>query len=159
MDVTLVIPLFNEEESIPELCEWIQRVCVSNGLSYEVLLIDDGSSDGSWGIVESLSASNSNIKGIKFTRNYGKSAALNEGFQCASGEVVITMDADLQDNPDEIPALRNKIREGYDIVSGWKKKRNDPLEKRLPSKFFNWVDRKSTRLTPVTATSRMPSSA
>lgn len=146
MDVSLVIPLFNEEESLPELCAWINKVCLEHGLAYEIILIDDGSTDRSWEVVETLTKENANIKGIRFTRNYGKSAALNEGFQVASGQVVITMDADLQDNPDEIPALCNKIREGFDIVSGWKKKRKDPLEKRLPSKFFNWVTAKISHI-------------
>lgn len=146
MDVSLVIPLFNEEESLPELCSWINKVCLEHRLAYEIILIDDGSTDRSWEVVETLTKENANIKGIRFTRNYGKSAALNEGFQVASGQVVITMDADLQDNPDEIPALCNKIREGFDIVSGWKKKRKDPLEKRLPSKFFNWVTAKISHI-------------
>jgi len=146
MDVSLVIPLFNEEESLPELCAWINKVCLEHRLAYEIILIDDGSTDRSWEVVETLTKENANIKGIRFTRNYGKSAALNEGFQVASGQVVITMDADLQDNPDEIPALCNKIREGFDIVSGWKKKRKDPLEKRLPSKFFNWVTAKISHI-------------
>lgn len=146
MDVSLVIPLFNEEESLPELCAWINKVCLEHRLAYEIILIDDGSTDRSWEVVETLTKENANIKGMRFTRNYGKSAALNEGFQVASGQVVITMDADLQDNPDEIPALCNKIREGFDIVSGWKKKRKDPLEKRLPSKFFNWVTAKISHI-------------
>jgi glycosyltransferase involved in cell wall biosynthesis len=146
MDVSLVIPLFNEEESLPELCEWVDRVCRVNALAYEIILVDDGSTDRSWDVVERLSQTNENIKGIRFTRNYGKSAALNEGFQVVKGEVVITMDADLQDNPDEIPALYKKIKEGYDIVSGWKKKRKDPLEKRLPSKFFNWVTARISKI-------------
>lgn len=142
MDISVIVPLYNEEESIPELCTWIDRVAKAHALSYEVLLIDDGSTDRSWEIVTELSQANPAIKGIKFQRNYGKSAALNEGFKACCGEVVITMDADLQDSPDEIPALRDKIREGWDIVSGWKKKRHDPLEKRIPSKFFNWVTAK-----------------
>src|SRR5688572_32987756 len=109
MDVSIVVPLFNEEESLPELCSWIERVCIENHLSYEIVLIDDGSTDASWKIIESLSAKNPHIKGIRFQRNYGKSAALNEGFKMVQGEVVITMDADMQDSPDEIPALRNMI--------------------------------------------------
>lgn len=139
MDISVIVPFYNEEESLPELAAWIDRVARANALSYEVILIDDGSTDRSWEIVEGLIRQNPAIKAIKFQRNYGKSAALNEGFRACEGDVVITMDADLQDSPDEIPALRNKILEGWDIVSGWKKKRHDPLEKRIPSKFFNWV--------------------
>lgn len=143
MDISIIVPLFNEEESVPELCSWIQRVAIAHELSYEILLIDDGSTDRSWEIVEALSKENNHIKAIKFQRNYGKSAALNEGFKFCKGDVVITMDADLQDSPDEIPGLREMIlNEGYDIVSGWKKTRHDPLEKRLPSKFFNWTTSK-----------------
>lgn len=128
MDISIVVPLFNEEESLPELCAWIERVVEANNYSYEILLIDDGSSDDSWSVIENLSIRNSNIKGIKFQRNYGKSAALNEGFKAAKGDVVITMDADLQDSPDEIPELiRMVMEDGYDLVSGWKKKRFDPL--------------------------------
>ena len=140
MDVSIVVPLYNEEESLPELCAWIERVVVENSLTYEVILIDDGSTDESWGKVEDLSHSNPNIKGIRFRRNYGKSAALNEGFKAAQGDVVITMDADMQDSPDEIPGLRNMIvNEKYDLVSGWKKKRFDPITKTIPTKFFNSV--------------------
>ena len=142
LDISLVIPLYNEEESLPELCEWIAKVMSSNDYSYEVLLIDDGSTDNSWQQVAKLSEGNSSIKGIRFNRNYGKSAALNTGFKHASGNVVITMDADLQDSPDEIPALEKMIREEkFDLVSGWKKKRHDPISKTLPSKFFNFVTR------------------
>ena len=138
MDVSIVVPLYNEEESLPELCAWIERVVVENSLTYEVILVDDGSTDESWGKVEDLSHSNPNIKGIRFRRNYGKSAALNEGFKAAQGDVVITMDADMQDSPDEIPGLRNMIvNEKYDLVSGWKKKRFDPITKTIPTKFFN----------------------
>lgn len=123
MDLSLVIPLYNEEESLPELCEWIDRVCQQNKYSYEIILVDDGSTDGSWKVIENLRTGNTNIKGIKFQRNYGKSAGLNEGFKAAQGDVIITMDADLQDNPEEIPELRKMIiDEGYDLVSGWKKK-------------------------------------
>lgn len=123
MDVSIVIPLFNEEESLPELLAWIERVVNANQLSYEVILIDDGSTDDSWNVIEKLRTSNSNIKGIKFQRNYGKSAALNEGFKAALGQVIITMDADMQDSPDEIPELRRMVlEENYDIVSGWKKR-------------------------------------
>ena len=145
MDISIIIPLFNEEESLPELCSWIEKVMNKNNYSYEVLLIDDGSKDKSWSVIENISSKNSNIKGIKFRRNYGKSAALNIGFQKAIGNVVITMDADLQDSPDEIPALYNKImKEGYDLVSGWKQKRYDPLSKTIPTKLFNWAARKAS---------------
>jgi glycosyltransferase involved in cell wall biosynthesis len=141
MDLSIVIPLLNEEESLPELCDWINRVCVNHNYTYEVILIDDGSTDDSWNVIQQLSDANQNIKGIKFQRNYGKSAALNEGFKAAQGDVVITMDADLQDSPDEIPELRKMIMEdGYDLVSGWKKVRYDnTLTKNIPSKFFNAV--------------------
>jgi len=140
MDVSIIVPVYNEDESLPELCAWIERVVNGNSISYEVLMIDDGSSDNSWKVIESLNQRNRCLKGIRFQRNYGKSAALNEGFRVAKGDVVITMDADLQDSPDEIPELRRMIIEnGYDIVSGWKRKRHDPFEKRIPSKFFNWV--------------------
>lgn len=122
MDITIIIPLYNEEESLPELAEWIKRVVDVHNLSYEIIMIDDGSSDASWEVIENLKVKNSNIKGIKFQRNYGKSAALNEGFKAAAGDVVLTMDADLQDSPDEIPEMRRMIvEEGYDMVSGWKK--------------------------------------
>jgi glycosyltransferase involved in cell wall biosynthesis len=146
MDVSVVIPLLNEEESLPELCAWIESVANANHLSYEILLIDDGSSDDSWQVIEQLSSANSDIKGIKFQRNYGKSAALNEGFKAAKGEVIITMDADMQDSPDEIPELRRMIVEdGYDLVSGWKKKRFDnKLTKNIPSKIFNAAARKTS---------------
>jgi len=144
MDLSLVIPLFNEEESLPELCDWINRVMNANNFSYEIILVDDGSTDSSWKVIENLRRQNSNIKGIKFQRNYGKSAGLNEGFRVAEGDVVITMDADLQDSPEEIPELRRMTLDGgYDIVSGWKKKRYDStLAKNIPSKFFNAVTRK-----------------
>lgn len=143
MDFSVVVPLFNEEESLPELCAWIERVAKDNHLDYEIILVDDGSTDDSWNVVESLAASNPFIRGIRFQRNYGKSAALNEGFRVALGEVVITMDADLQDSPDEIPGLISMIREQkYDLVSGWKKTRHDPISKTIPSKFFNWVTTK-----------------
>lgn len=136
--LSIVIPFYNEEESLAELCQWVRRVCEANGYRYEIILVDDGSTDGSWSVVESLHRSSPQIKGIQFHRNYGKSAALNEGFHVCQGDIVITMDADLQDSPEEIPELVAKIEEGYDLVSGWKKMRRDPLEKRLPSKFFNW---------------------
>lgn len=144
MDLSLVIPLYNEEESLPELSEWIDRVMKANNLTYEVIYVDDGSVDNSWEVIETLRQKNPNIKGIKFQRNYGKSAGLNEGFRAAEGEVVITMDADLQDSPEEIPELRRMILENdFDIVSGWKKKRYDnTLTKNIPSKFFNAVTRK-----------------
>jgi glycosyltransferase involved in cell wall biosynthesis len=148
MDISIIVPLYNEEESLPELCDWIIRVANANHYSYEIILIDDGSNDASWSVIESLSAGNSAIKGIKFQRNYGKSGALNEGFRAASGDVVITMDADLQDSPDEIPGLYKMIKEeGFDLVSGWKKKRYDnALTKNIPSKFFNAVTRKVSKI-------------
>ncbi|HMU25626.1 MAG TPA: glycosyltransferase family 2 protein [Ferruginibacter sp.] len=146
MDISIIIPLYNEEESLPELVEWIKRVVDAHQLSYEIIMIDDGSNDGSWEIIEQLKAANQNIKGIKFQRNYGKSAALNEGFKAALGDVVITMDADMQDSPDEIPELRRMIvDEGFDMVSGWKKKRYDnTFTKNIPSKLFNAVARKKS---------------
>ncbi|MBL7845002.1 MAG: glycosyltransferase family 2 protein [Cyclobacteriaceae bacterium] len=142
-DISVVIPVFNEEESLPELSDWISRVMKAHGYSYEVLFVDDGSTDSSWKKIQSISTSNPNFKGIKFNRNYGKSAALQTAFRAAQGEVVITMDADLQDSPDEIPELYAMIKQqGYHLVSGWKKKRNDPFTKTVPSKFFNYVTRK-----------------
>ncbi|MBQ5903463.1 MAG: glycosyltransferase family 2 protein [Alistipes sp.] len=142
MDVSVVVPLYNEEESLPELVAWIDRVAKDNRLSYEVIMIDDGSTDRSWEVVEKLAKQYDTVRGIAFRRNYGKSAALYCGFEAAQGEVVITMDADLQDSPDEIPELRRMIlEEGYDLVSGWKKKRYDPIGKRWPSKFFNGTAR------------------
>ncbi len=145
MDISIIIPLLNEEESLPELCLWIEKVMNKNNYSYEVLLIDDGSKDKSWSVIEDISSKNSYIKGVKFRRNYGKSAALNIGFKKALGNVVITMDADLQDSPDEIPALYDKIiKDGYDLVSGWKQKRYDPLSKTIPTKLFNWAARKAS---------------
>jgi glycosyltransferase involved in cell wall biosynthesis len=143
MDLSIVIPLIDESESLPELSAWIEKVMIENGYSYEIIFVDDGSSDISWEVICRLRDRNPNIKGIKFQRNYGKSAGLNEAFRAASGEVVITMDADLQDSPDEIPGLRKMIMEdGYDMVSGWKKKRYDnTLTKNIPSKFFNAVTR------------------
>jgi glycosyltransferase involved in cell wall biosynthesis len=143
MDISVVVPLFNEVESLPELCAWIDQVMQENKFSYEVLLTDDGSNDGSWKVIESIGASNSSIKGIRLRRNYGKSAALNVAFQRAQGDVVITMDADLQDSPDEIPALYNLImKDEFDLISGWKKKRHDPITKTIPTKLFNWATRK-----------------
>ena len=145
MDISVLIPLFNEEESLPELCSWIKKVMLENNYSYEVLLLDDGSKDNSWSVIENLSLENKSIKGVKFRRNYGKSAALNIGFQRAIGNVVITMDADLQDSPDEIPGLYDKIiKDNYDLVSGWKQKRYDPISKTLPTKLFNWAARKAS---------------
>ena len=145
LDLSIVVPLYNEAESLPELVAWIDRVARANGLTYEAILVDDGSNDGSWEVVEKLKQSYPAVRGIGFGRNYGKSAALYCGFEAAEGEVVITMDADLQDSPDEIPALRRMILdEGYDLVSGWKKKRYDPIGKRWPSKFFNWTARRAS---------------
>ena len=148
MDLSIVIPLLNEEESLPELCAWIERVMHANNYSYEVIMIDDGSTDGSWKVIEQLRKANQNIKGIKFQRNYGKSAALNEGFKAAQGDVIITMDADMQDSPDEIPELRKMIIEGgFDMVSGWKKKRYDnTLTKNIPSKLFNAAARSMSKI-------------
>lgn len=138
MDLSIVIPLYNEAESLPELHAWIKRVAEREHLEYEVIFVDDGSNDGSWQVIEDLRQQHHEVKGIKFRRNYGKSPALFCGFQAAQGDVVITMDADLQDSPDEIPALFRMIQEeGYDLVSGWKKKRYDPLSKTLPTKLFN----------------------
>ena len=142
LDISVVVPLFNEAESLPELVAWIDRVAHENSLTYEVIMVDDGSTDGSWGVVKELSVRYPAVKGISFMRNYGKSAALYSGFEMASGEVVFTMDADLQDSPDEIPEMRRMILEdGYDLVSGWKRKRYDPIGKRWPSKFFNLTAR------------------
>ena len=144
MDLSVIIPLYNEEESLPELTAWIERVTAEQTLSYEIVMVDDGSTDRSWKVIEELHSKNPNIKGIKFRRNYGKSAALNTAFAVCQGDVVITMDADLQDSPDEIPELyRMIINEGYDVVSGWKQKRYDNvLLKNIPSKLFNWTTRR-----------------
>lgn len=143
MDISVIVPLYNEDESLPELSAWIARVMEANHFSYEVIMVDDGSNDTSWQVIESLSAQNPNIKAIKFRRNYGKSAALHCGFQIAQGEVVITMDADMQDSPDEIPELyRMVMNEDYDLVSGWKKKRYDPVSKTIPTKIYNAAARK-----------------
>ena len=146
MDLSIIIPLYNEDESLPELAAWVDRVITSHGCSYEIIMIDDGSDDKSWEVIQQLRQENPNIKGIKFQRNYGKSAALNEGFKAAQGDVIITMDADMQDSPDEIPELRRMILEdGFDLVSGWKKKRYDnTLTKNIPSKLFNAAARKSS---------------
>lgn len=142
LDVSIVVPVFNEHESIPHLEKWIREVMDAHKFRYEIIMVDDGSDDGSWKVIESLVELNDNVKGIKFRRNYGKSAALNTGFQEALGEVVVTMDADLQDSPEEIPELHRMLMEdGYDLVSGWKKERHDPLSKTIPSKFFNRITR------------------
>lgn len=148
MDLSIVIPLFNEDESLPELSAWIEKVMNENNFSYEVIFIDDGSTDDSWNVIEKLRSANTNLKGIKFQRNYGKSAALNEGFKAAQGDVIITMDADMQDSPDEIPELRRMIVEdGFDMVSGWKKKRYDNvMSKNIPSKLFNAAARRSSKI-------------
>ena len=143
MDITVIVPLYNEAESLPELSAWIERVMNENGYSYEIIFINDGSTDNSWDVIEQLKSRNSNIHGIKFRRNYGKSPALYCGFERAKGDVVITMDADLQDSPDEIPILYKMVtQEGYDLVSGYKKKRYDPLSKTIPTKLFNATARK-----------------
>ena len=141
-DISVVVPLYNEEESLPELCEWIHKVMLENQFSFEVILVDDGSNDSSWNVIEGLSAKYSQIKGIKFNANCGKSAALHMGFQVCEGQVVITMDADLQDSPEEMPGLYKMIvEEGFDLVSGWKKKRHDPISKTIPTKLFNAATR------------------
>ena len=146
MDISVIIPLFNERESLPELNAWIRRVMEANGFSHEVIMVDDGSDDGSWDCITELSKTDPAVHGIQFRRNYGKSAALYCGFEKAHGDVVITMDADLQDSPDEIPELYKMIKEdGYDVVSGWKQHRKDnKLTKNLPSKLYNWTARKVT---------------
>ncbi|MDL2283304.1 glycosyltransferase family 2 protein [Odoribacter sp. OttesenSCG-928-G04] len=145
MDISVIVPLYNEEESLPELSAWIDRVMKENNFTYEIIMIDDGSKDNSWNIIEKLATENPNIRAIKFRRNYGKSAALHCGFQAANGDVVITMDADMQDSPDEIPALYKMImEERYDLVSGWKKKRYDPLSKTIPTKLFNATARSAS---------------
>lgn len=146
IDISVIVPLYNEEESLPELVAWIKRVMDENNFSYEIVMVDDGSKDNSWAVVEELRQENEAIKGIKFMRNYGKSAALYCGFEEAQGDVVITMDADLQDSPDEIPELyRMIVEDGFDLVSGWKKKRYDPvLSKNIPSKLYNWTVRRMT---------------
>ncbi|XOV67379.1 MAG: glycosyltransferase family 2 protein [Fluviicola sp.] len=142
LDISVVVPLFNEDESLPELSEWIAKVMDENAFTFEVLFVDDGSKDNSWKVIEEISQKNPSFKGIKFQRNYGKSAALQKGFEAARGSVVITMDADLQDSPDEIPELYRMITEDdFDVVSGWKKKRHDPLSKTIPTKLYNWAAR------------------
>jgi len=143
MDISVVVPLYNEDESLPELTAWIAKVMNEHGFSYEIILVDDGSTDKSWEVIESLKLQNDSIKGIKFRRNYGKSAALNVGFEATQGDVIITMDADLQDSPDEIPELYRRIKEEkLDLISGWKKKRYDPITKTIPTKLFNAATRK-----------------
>lgn len=144
MQISVVVPLFNEEESLPELAAWIDRVMKANNFTYEVLMIDDGSKDKSWQVIERLAAENPNIKGIRFRRNYGKSAGLQVGFSHAQGDVVITMDADLQDSPDEIPELYQMVSTSYDLVSGWKQKRFDPISKTVPTKLYNAATRAMT---------------
>lgn len=145
VDISIVVPLYNEVESLPELFAWIKRVMDENKFSFEVVFIDDGSKDGSWNVVQDLSSEHPQVVGIKFQRNYGKSAALQKGFEAAAGEVVITMDADLQDSPDEIPELYRMIMEDdLDVVSGWKKKRYDPISKTIPTKLYNWAARRIT---------------
>jgi glycosyltransferase involved in cell wall biosynthesis len=143
MDISVVVPLLNEEESLKELTTRIDRVMQENSYTYEIIFVDDGSSDGSWSVIEEMNRQYPGVRGIKFRRNYGKSAALNTGFKAAGGEVVFTMDADLQDSPDEIPEMYRMIREdGFDVVSGWKKKRHDPIAKTIPTKFYNWSARR-----------------
>jgi glycosyltransferase involved in cell wall biosynthesis len=145
LDISIVVPLLNESESIPELYSWIDKVMVANSFTYEVMFVDDGSKDDSWSQIEKLQSKTSNVKGIKFQRNYGKSAALQKGFEAVIGNVVITMDADLQDSPEEIPELYRMItEEDFDMVSGWKKKRYDPITKTIPTKLYNWAARKIT---------------
>lgn len=143
MDVSIVVPLLNEDESLPELHRWIKQVCDDKRLTYEILFVDDGSTDDSWITIKALHEQDPNVRGIRFRRNYGKSAALNTGFEEVTGDVVITMDADLQDSPDEIPDLHKMVKDlGFDLVSGWKKKRHDPVSKTLPTKLYNWATRR-----------------
>lgn len=143
MNVSIVVPAYNENESLPELTEWIDKVMTREGYSYEVIIVDDGSTDGSWETISKLNSQNSSIKGIKFRRNQGKSAALHTAFQVVNGDMVVTMDADLQDSPEEIPEFKKMIdEEGYDLISGWKKKRYDPITKTIPTKLYNWATRK-----------------
>jgi len=147
LDISIVCPLFNEDESLPELTDWISRVMEREGYAYEIIFVNDGSTDNSWRVIQELSAHNENVKGISFRKNQGKSAGLNQGFKAASGQVVITMDADLQDSPEEIPAMRNMILEdGYDLVSGWKQKRYDPWTKTMPTKLFNAATRRISKI-------------
>lgn len=143
LQISVIVPAKDEEESLPELCQWISRVMQAHGFSYEIIFIDDGSTDGTWNKIHELNELNPQVKGIRFNRNFGKSAALQTGFREAKGKVVITMDADLQDSPDEIPALYKMVTDdGYHLVSGWKKKRHDPISKTIPSRFFNYITRK-----------------
>lgn len=145
LELSIVVPLFNEAESLPELHAWIQRVLNAHHLTYEVIFVDDGSKDGSWNVIEELKQKDAQVRGIKFLRNYGKSAALHTGFEAATGKVVVTMDADLQDSPDELPELHRMITEDdFDVVSGWKKKRYDPITKTIPTKLYNWAARRMT---------------
>src|SRR6056300_1550020 len=147
LDLSIVIPLFNEDESLPELTDWISRVMDREGYSYEIIFVNDGSTDNSWQVIQELSTQNANVKAISFRKNQGKSAGLNQGFKAASGQVVITMDADLQDSPEEIPELRKIfLEEGYDLVSGWKQKRYDPLTKTIPTKLFNAATRRISKI-------------
>jgi len=147
MDISIIVPIFNEEESLGELCNWINEVVKENNFSYEIILLDDGSSDSSWDRIRQISQENTAVKGVKLRRNYGKTAVLQTGFEAAQGDVVITMDADLQDSPDEIPYLYKMIKEqGYDLVSGWKKKRYDPMIKKISSKLFNLVTRRMSKI-------------
>ncbi|HCQ15979.1 MAG TPA: glycosyltransferase, partial [Cryomorphaceae bacterium] len=147
MDISVVIPLYNEDESLKELYDWIVRVMEANRFSFEVVFVDDGSTDGSWNVITNLAKDDDRVKAIHFRRNHGKSAGLNVGFEAAEGDVVITMDADLQDSPDEIPELYSMImKDGFDLVSGWKKKRHDPLSKTIPTKFYNWATRKISKI-------------
>lgn len=146
-DITVVIPLYNEDESLPELHDWIVKVMKENNFTYEIIFMNDGSTDNSWQVIHDLASKNPNVRGIRFRKNQGKSAALNVGFKKAKGEVLITMDADLQDSPDEIPELYRLIKEeGWDLVSGWKKKRYDPISKTIPTKLFNWATRKMSKI-------------
>lgn len=145
LDISLVIPLYNEEESLPELHQWIVEVMKANAFSYEIIFVDDGSKDNSWAVVESLKAKDEHVRGIKFQRNYGKSAALQKGFEATNGDYVVTLDADLQDSPEEVPEMIQMIKDNdLDLVSGWKKKRYDPLSKTIPTKLYNWTARKLT---------------
>lgn len=142
INISVVVPLFNEDESLPELHQWIKRVMTANNFTYEIIFVNDGSTDNSWEVIEQLQSQNPEVRGIKFQRNYGKSAALHVGFEATQGDVVITMDADLQDSPDEIPELYDMItKDGFDLVSGWKKERHDPLSKTIPTKLYNGVNR------------------
>jgi glycosyltransferase involved in cell wall biosynthesis len=147
MDISVVIPLYNEDESLGELYSWISKVMLENNFSFEVIFMNDGSTDNSWGVIQELASKNDNVKGVRFRKNQGKSNALNVGFGHTQGDVVITMDADLQDSPEEIPELYRLIKEdGFDLISGWKQKRYDPITKTLPTKLFNWATRKISKI-------------